>query len=308
MRRQTRLPVTLRRLDAACFSSIGHERNIIRWHSTSNQCPYPLLFVPQANPPKGQVASDSDMSPGHPPETDADNSAAATERADETPLFTSYNAVSTISPEAESRESLGGFPQTSSHLLSRQPENQKSVTVPRHRRPFLLLFGWWWEVCAILVGLICMCLTIAILFYTNGKPLKAWGLPIQPNSLIAVFSAITRSALLVPIAECISQLAWVYYDKPKAQPLSRMQYFHDASRGPWGSTVLFWKTRTAPPLLALFGAGITVVMLLFEPFAQQVLEFPTRNAPIDNSLGSATYTLSWLSATANETFYTQRGK
>lgn len=227
------------------------------------------------------------MAPGH--STYIEGSPGAAGRLIEEPqILSRYSDVSPISPESCPDESFGRRPQS------------PNVRAPR-KRALSSKLGWWWEVGACLVGIICMCLTVAILFYMSGKPLNAWRLPIQPNSLIAVFSAITKSALLIPIAECISQLMWVYYDKSKAEPLSQLQYFHDASRGPWGSTVLFWKTRMRPPYLALFGAAITVMMLLFEPFAQQVLEFPSQPVAIENSFGSATYAYA-MRSTENDTF------
>jgi hypothetical protein len=63
--------------------------------------------------------------------------------------------------------------------------------------------GWWWELGAVLVSLICMALIVAVLFSMDGKPLRDWKLPIQPNSLVAIFSTITKSALLTPPLERI---------------------------------------------------------------------------------------------------------
>ena len=59
-----------------------------------------------------------------------------------------------------------------------------------------------------------MTLILAILFTMDGKPMRDWKLPIQPNSLIAVSSTIAKSALLVPLAECIGQLKWIYFHTP----------------------------------------------------------------------------------------------
>ncbi|KAF1996400.1 hypothetical protein P154DRAFT_443513, partial [Amniculicola lignicola CBS 123094] len=103
-----------------------------------------------------------------------------------------------------------------------------------------LHFGWWWEVSSIFVATICTCLSMTVLFYTDGKALTEWKLPIQPNSLIAIFSTIAKSALLVPIAEGLSQLKWTYFEVPEPRELAQMQVFDDASRGPWGALVFLW--------------------------------------------------------------------
>ncbi|KAF1967799.1 hypothetical protein BU23DRAFT_411161, partial [Bimuria novae-zelandiae CBS 107.79] len=95
---------------------------------------------------------------------------------------------------------------------------------------------WWWEIYATTLAVASTIAVISVLISIQGKPLADWGLPIQPNSLVAVFSTIAKSALLVPIAECISQLKWTYFEAPRT--LSQMQVFDDASRGPWGALVM----------------------------------------------------------------------
>ena len=148
------------------------------------------------------------------------------------------------------------------------------------KRPWL--FEWSWEVGSIFVSVVCMCLITSILFYMDGKPTRLWKLPIQPNSLVAVFSTVAKSALLVPIAECIGQIKWDFFKRPR--PLIHIQTFDEASRGPWGATVLLWKTR-GTSLLAAFGSIITILLLTFEPFTQQVIDIGTQRAVLTNTSG-----------------------
>lgn len=77
------------------------------------------------------------------------------------------------------------------------------------------------------------------------------------------FSTVAKSVLLVPVAECLSELKGNYFEKPSV--LSQMQVFDDTSRGPWGALKLLWTTRVTE-LLASAGAFLTLIMLLFEPF------------------------------------------
>ncbi|KAH7357596.1 hypothetical protein BKA66DRAFT_370493, partial [Pyrenochaeta sp. MPI-SDFR-AT-0127] len=99
---------------------------------------------------------------------------------------------------------------------------------------------WWWEVLAALLGLISTVLIVAILASMDGKPLSKWRTSaIQPNSLVAIFSTIARSSLLVPLAECLGQLKWSYFEKKKR--LDHFQSFDSASRGPWGACRFLWK-------------------------------------------------------------------
>ncbi|KAF2651891.1 hypothetical protein K491DRAFT_719390 [Lophiostoma macrostomum CBS 122681] len=185
---------------------------------------------------------------------------------------------------------------TNRRAESRSSIEYASIPLPQKRssemadtaRSRIATAGWWWEIGAVIVALICTSLTVAILFYMNGKSLAAWKLPIQPNSLVSVFSSIAKSALLVPVAECLGQLKWTYLDTSESRSLSQVQAFDDASRGPWGAMTLFWKTRKEPtPILALLGASVTILLLAFEPFAQQVIQFSTRNAAMVNATGSA---------------------
>jgi hypothetical protein len=140
--------------------------------------------------------------------------------------------------------------------------------------------------------MLCIGLTIAILLYIDDKTVGAWKLAIQPNSLVAVFSTIAKSALLVPVAECIGQLKWIYFDSTEPKTLAHLQAYDEASRGPWGSLGLFWKTRGAASAFALAGAFITILMLAFEPFAQQVVSFSTRDAALHNMTGSVSAVMS----------------
>ena len=80
-------------------------------------------------------------------------------------------------------------------------------------------FGRWWELGAILVSLVSTSLILTILCFMNGRPLSDWELPIQLNSLIAIFSTVARSALLLALA-C---LEWVANEPP---PLPRQILRH----------------------------------------------------------------------------------
>jgi hypothetical protein len=97
-------------------------------------------------------------------------------------------------------------------------------------------------------------------------------------------------------------------DSAKPRTLAQLQVFDEASRGPWGSFVLFWRTRgAAAPALALPGALITVFMLAFEPFAQQVVSFLTRNAALHNVTGSVSAITSLTGPNTNATLGANEG-
>ncbi|KAH7260342.1 hypothetical protein B0J15DRAFT_492385 [Fusarium solani] len=139
---------------------------------------------------------------------------------------------------------------------------------------------WWWDIGAAAVSVICLGLIVGVLVEANGKPRDSWPLAIQPNSIIAVLTTAGKSALLVPIASCLSQLKWrlIY---TRARPLSYLQTFDDASRGPWGSFMMFWTL----PLQSKLGCAlalITILSLGIDPSAQQILDFPIKERRLDN--------------------------
>jgi len=137
-----------------------------------------------------------------------------------------------------------------------------------------------------------MCLIIVVLAVMNNRALDQWTLPIQPNSLIAVFTTIGKTGLLLAVTECISQLKWLYFEHP--HELAHLQLFDDASRGPWGATAFLWATR-GRAILATLGAVITIAALAIEPFAQQILEIGTRTVSQPSNEASMEYARSWQS-------------
>ncbi|TGJ88676.1 hypothetical protein E0Z10_g102 [Xylaria hypoxylon] len=127
-----------------------------------------------------------------------------------------------------------------------------------------------------------MSLIALLLSKVDGTPLEAWGLPIVPQSLIAILTTAGKTALLVPAASCISQLKWRHFAK-RPRKLIDIQLFDDASRGPWGSTLLFCHLAFRARLLVALGfALVTVLALGIDPSAQQILTFPVRESPLGN--------------------------
>jgi len=156
-------------------------------------------------------------------------------------------------------------------------DTEKGGTKHLRRTPWPLLervslFGWWWELGAILVSLISMSLILTILCYMNGRLLSDWKLPIQLNSLIAIFSTFARSALMLALAEGLSQLKWNHFEK-RHSTLDRLQIYDEASRGPWGSVMYLVKMSKDMRAIAALGALLTILALAFEPFTQQIIEF-----------------------------------
>lgn len=89
--------------------------------------------------------------------------------------------------------------------------------------------AWLWEALSIAVAVLTLAAnTITLLLYTD-HPLPRWPSGITINALISVLTAIFKASLMVPIAEGISQLRWLWYLKPR--PLGQIEQWDSASRG-----------------------------------------------------------------------------
>ncbi|KAH8693459.1 hypothetical protein GQ44DRAFT_832702 [Phaeosphaeriaceae sp. PMI808] len=80
---------------------------------------------------------------------------------------------------------------------------------------------------------------VLILFMVRDRPITSWTFPIQASSLIATLTTASRTAILVAIASCISQLKWGHFQRPNS--LRHMQIYDDASRGPGGSVSMLFR-------------------------------------------------------------------
>lgn len=63
---------------------------------------------------------------------------------------------------------------------------------------------WWLEVSSSLLGLGCLLAIVIILSVHDERPLPNWPDLISINSLIAIFTAVFKAALILPIAEGMS--------------------------------------------------------------------------------------------------------
>lgn len=127
---------------------------------------------------------------------------------------------------------------------------------------------WFYEIGAIILSLLFMVAIIVLLSKIDGKPMSSWKLPLSPNTVIAIFSTLSKSAVLLVISECLSQLKWVYFEQG-SQRLMDLQIFDDASRGPLGAIHLLVRIRWTA-VAASFGALLTLLALAQDAFYQEV--------------------------------------
>jgi hypothetical protein len=99
---------------------------------------------------------------------------------------------------------------------------------------------------------------VGVLLYYDGKRQPQYLLPgITLNAYIAVFAAIAKAALILPVSEAIGQLKWLWFWEEAN--LWDFCTFDEATRGPWGALMLLGRTRCRLVLTALQ----TLILFLF---------------------------------------------
>jgi hypothetical protein len=87
--------------------------------------------------------------------------------------------------------------------------------------------------------------------------------------------------------------------------------FDDASRGPWGSFKLLWRTRGGVGSISwatYLGCSITVAAIALGPFNQQVLSYPSRPVNITSVNSTVLRSQSFLPSSVTEGDITSRGR
>lgn len=116
--------------------------------------------------------------------------------------------------------------------------------------------------------------TLVVLLACNDqRPLPPWAFGITLNGVIAVLSFIWKACMSSVVSNCIGQLKWQWCQAERR--LIDMETFDEASRGgasgarhllmiPWNRARL---------------VGILVALsMVFDPFVQQLVSFPTTTA------------------------------
>lgn len=133
---------------------------------------------------------------------------------------------------------------------------------------------WWsWELTGIATSALSFGAMIAVLLYYDDKPGPKWPWGITVNSILSWTSTIAKSAMLIPVSDGLSQMKWIWFTE-RDRDLADMDYFEEASRGPYGSLFLLLRLRARH--LGTLGAFVTLAALAFDPTVQQLVQHPAR--------------------------------
>lgn len=152
---------------------------------------------------------------------------------------------------------------------------------------------WFMEIGSLAIAFIAFIAIIITLAMHQDRPLPHWPSLISINTLVAIFTAIMKAAMLLPIAEGVSQLKWLWFHH--ARPLIDLDRFDSASRGPWGCLLLILKRHTSQ--LAALGALVTIVAMAIDPFTQQVIQYDYCSTAADSALAHIPLTNNYTAGT-----------
>lgn len=139
----------------------------------------------------------------------------------------------------------------------------------------LLLNTWFIEAIAMTFSVLCLAAIVLVMavYDQKSRPIMPYGVTL--NAIVSTLATASKSFLICAVAGAMSQLKWCWFTT-KDHKLQDMQTLDDASRGPMGSLAMLFSF--AWMRLVSIGALITVLAATFDPFVQQVLKYPIRQA------------------------------
>lgn len=106
--------------------------------------------------------------------------------------------------------------------------------------------GWLFEVFAAILGMVLIIVLCVILRDYNGKPVPSLGSVLNTdvtlNFVVSLLLGFAVPALMLPVAECINQLKWIWFSSAD-RPLEDLDTFDQSSRGTLGGGAFLWKLR-----------------------------------------------------------------
>lgn len=189
------------------------------------------------------------------------------------PTFSSSDQIKSVNSDGLCRSGSSNEPKRQSTAGS---SGKWSKSPSETRKGFDWSGSWIWEICGALFSIMCIALMIGFLAYLDQMPYASWQYSISPNTVIAIIAAFAKASMLVPVSACLGQLKW---KKDDQKPLYHFQVLDQASRGPWGALQVFWTIKSG---FAIVAAALTILSLALDPFAQQILHFPSREVVMHN--------------------------
>ena len=159
--------------------------------------------------------------------------------------------------------------------LTQRPVRLQSTQSHTHRANFFK--DWWLEFVACFLLCTMLIAIVASLYPHQGKPLPQWPYRVSVNTLTSIYVVILKGATLLITAEGLGQLKWKWLQNDRS--LDSLVKYDQATRGPLGALNLLWRLRLGSPISSI-GAFVALVVLVIDPFTQQIIQYYTCSLPI----------------------------
>lgn len=80
-------------------------------------------------------------------------------------------------------------------------------------QPTSLRRSWGMEILSTIFSILCVVAMVIILYKIDGRLLSTWTIAVSPNAVISVLSTASKAAMILPVAESLSQLKWLYLER-----------------------------------------------------------------------------------------------
>ncbi|KAH8892561.1 hypothetical protein GQ53DRAFT_822764 [Thozetella sp. PMI_491] len=177
-----------------------------------------------------------------------------------------------------------------------QQVNEPDPNVPPYQEEMILretyhwwdnLTMWWLEILASFLAVAAFFAIVGTLYPHQDLPAPDWPYGLSINTMIAIYIATMKVALITIISQGLGQLKWLWFTEPRC--LSDIEVFDNASRGFFGAFRLVFIFR-GTKMIASLGAIAVMLAAIADPFGQQIVQFyqcssidTTSNGTIPNS-------------------------
>ena len=134
-----------------------------------------------------------------------------------------------------------------------------------------ILNSWVPEIAAVLFSILCLIAMVITLAIFDNKTRPQLTQYITFDTIISILATGTRSCLLYATSSTLGQKKWTWF-MSRHRRLRDVQTLDEASRGPLGSFKMLLGRVAAST--ASLGALITIFALAFDPFVQQLIDYP----------------------------------
>ena len=158
-----------------------------------------------------------------------------------------------------------------------QQSSSKLQSTAVRARGAQIFKNWWMEISACFLFNTALAAIIATLYPHQERPLPEWPHTLSVNTLVSIYVVVLEGTILLVTTEGLGQLKWRWLQDNR--PLGDLVNYDEATRNPIGAVTLLWRLRSRHPLSSI-GALVTLIVLLVDPFTQQIIHYYDCSIPM----------------------------